>query len=53
MYASFIASGAGIRDGVRIGHVRHLDVAPTIAHLLGLELPTAAGVVMEAILDGR
>lgn len=50
MYASFIASGVGIREGIRVGHVRILDVAPTIARLLGLELPSATGTVMEEIL---
>ena len=50
MYPAFIASGVGIRDGIRVDHVRNLDVAPTIAYLLGLELPSAAGVAMEEIL---
>ena len=50
MYPAFIASGVGIREGIRVGHVRNLDVAPTIARLLGLELPSAAGVAMEEIL---
>ena len=49
MYTVFIASGAGIREGIRLGHVRNLDVADTIARLLGLELPSAAGVAMEEI----
>jgi predicted AlkP superfamily pyrophosphatase or phosphodiesterase len=50
MYPAFIASGAGIREGLRVGHVRNLDVAPTVARLLGLELPSATGAVMEKIL---
>ena len=50
MYPAFIASGVGIRKGIRVGHVRNLDVAPTVAYLLGLELPSAAGVVMEEVL---
>ena len=48
-FNEFIASGAGIREGIRLGHVRNLDVADTIARLLGLELPSAAGVAMEEI----
>jgi predicted AlkP superfamily pyrophosphatase or phosphodiesterase len=46
----FIAQGAGIRRGVKLGRVRNLDVAPTIAHLLDVALPTADGRVMEEIL---
>ncbi|MBI5769524.1 MAG: alkaline phosphatase family protein [Verrucomicrobia bacterium] len=46
----FLASGAGIKKGVKLDRVRNLDVAPTIAHLLGLALPTADGKVMNAIL---
>jgi predicted AlkP superfamily pyrophosphatase or phosphodiesterase len=46
----FLASGAGIRKGHKIQRVRNLDVAPTIAHLLGLTLPTADGKVMAEIL---
>jgi len=54
MYPIFVASGAGIRRGVRVGHVRNVDVAPTIARLLGLDLPTATGAVLEEVLsDGR
>ena len=46
----FLASGAGIKKGVKLDRVRNLDVAPTIAHLLGLSLPSADGKVMDAIL---
>jgi predicted AlkP superfamily pyrophosphatase or phosphodiesterase len=46
----FLAQGAGIKKGVKLDRVRNLDVAPTIAHLLGIALPTADGKVMEAIL---
>ncbi len=47
----FIASGAGIKKGVRLERVSNLDVAPTIARLLGVELPTADGRAMEEILS--
>lgn len=53
MYPAFVASGAGIRKGIRLGHVHNVDIAPTIARLLGLELPSATGVVMEEILTER
>lgn len=46
----FIASGAGIRPGQRVERVRNLDVAPTIARLLGLELGPVDGRVLEEIL---
>lgn len=43
MNSIFIASGAGVRPGVNIGTVSNLDVAATIAHLLGVALPTSIG----------
>lgn len=46
----FIAQGAGIRRGVKLARVRNLDVAPTIARLLDVALPTADGKAMEEIL---
>ena len=39
--AIFIASGAGIKSGGVLERVRNIDVAPTIAELLGLHLDTA------------
>lgn len=47
----FLASGAGIKKGVRLERVRNLDVAPTIARLLGVDLPGAEGRVLEEILS--
>ena len=41
MNAVFVASGAGLRQGVRLGEIANLDVAPTAAALLGLTLPSA------------
>jgi hypothetical protein len=52
MYSMLIFSGAGVKSGATIGHTRNLDVAPTIARLLGLELPSAKGQVMTAVLAG-
>jgi predicted AlkP superfamily pyrophosphatase or phosphodiesterase len=49
----FIASGAGIKKGVRLQRVRNVDVAPTIARLLGLELPNVDGRVLEEILESN
>ena len=49
----FVASGAGIKKGVRLERVRNLDVAPTIARLLDLKLPPPDGRVLEEILIDR
>lgn len=46
----FVASGAGIKPGVRLPRVRNLDVAPTIARLLDLDLRDVDGRVLEEIL---
>lgn len=50
MYTALVLSGRGIATGKRIGHVRNLDVAPTIAHLLGLELSDVEGRVLTEAL---
>lgn len=39
----FIASGRGVRPGVDLGTVSNIDIAPTIAKLLGISFPTAKG----------
>ena len=43
LHPIFIASGKGVRKGVKLGLVVNLNVAPTIANLLGIGLPTAKG----------
>jgi predicted AlkP superfamily pyrophosphatase or phosphodiesterase len=43
MQAIFIAWGAGVPKGVRLNSISNLDVAPTIAALLGLEMKQAKG----------
>ena len=48
--ALFIASGAGVKPAVRLGTIENVDVAPTIARLLGLQLAGADGRVLEEIL---
>ena len=51
MDAIFIASGAGIRANCVVDRVRNLDVAPTIAALLGIHMPTdIQGHVLSEIL---
>jgi predicted AlkP superfamily pyrophosphatase or phosphodiesterase len=50
MYGSFIASGAGIKKGVKLGDISNMDVAPTIAAVLGLEMKDVDGRVLKEIL---
>jgi predicted AlkP superfamily pyrophosphatase or phosphodiesterase len=50
MQAIFIAWGSGIKPGVRLGTISNLDVAPTIAALLGIELRNATGRPLTGIL---
>ena len=51
MHATFVAAGAGIKSGVRLKTIRNIDVAPTIARLLGVPLPSAEGRVLTEILS--
>ena len=51
--ALFIAAGAGIRQGVTLGVIDNVDVAPTMAELLGLNLPNVDGKVLSEILSTR
>ena len=43
MQATFIAAGTGIRSGTTIKSLNNIDVAPTIARLMGLKLENADG----------
>ncbi len=47
----FIASGYGIRKGVKLPRVANLDVAPTLATFLGVKLPNPDGRVLTEILS--
>ena len=49
MQAIFIASGAGIPRGVQLGQISNLDVAPTIAALLGIKMRRTQGHAIEQI----
>jgi predicted AlkP superfamily pyrophosphatase or phosphodiesterase len=51
MNAIFVASGSGIRSGVRTGVIPNVDVAPTIARLLGIAMPDIQGKPRTEILD--
>lgn len=50
MRASLIISGKGIKTGRRIEYARMIDIAPTIARLLGLEMKTARGRVLSEVI---
>jgi len=51
MNAVFVAAGAGIRQGEQLGIFENIQVAPTIAHLLGVDLPSATGKPLTGILE--
>jgi predicted AlkP superfamily pyrophosphatase or phosphodiesterase len=51
MHATFIACGAGIRAGARLKSIENIDVAPTIACLLRITLPSAEGRVVKELLS--
>jgi predicted AlkP superfamily pyrophosphatase or phosphodiesterase len=50
LHATFVAWGAGIKPGVRLGEISNTDVAPTIAKLLGFSIPNAEGKVLKEAL---
>jgi predicted AlkP superfamily pyrophosphatase or phosphodiesterase len=41
--ASFLAAGPGLPHGVNLGEIQMIDIAPTLASLVGLTLPDAEG----------
>lgn len=43
MNAVFIASGRGVKPGTKLPVIENIDVAPTVAKLLGVELPNVDG----------
>ncbi|WP_417378438.1 alkaline phosphatase family protein [Gimesia sp.] len=52
MLATLVINGFGIKPGTKLGKVQSIDVAPTMARLLGVELPTAQGKpLMPALQD--
>lgn len=53
LHAIFGAIGAGIKKGTRIPPVRSIDVAPTVAYLLGVKPPiNAAGLPILTAIKG-
>lgn len=53
MHTGLIAAGAGLRAGVPLPLVRQIDLAPTIARLLGFEMPDADGVPVVGVLAAK
>lgn len=51
MNAIFVASGAGIPAGLRLPSVENVDLAPTVARLLGVPLEQASGTVIEPLVQ--
>jgi predicted AlkP superfamily pyrophosphatase or phosphodiesterase len=51
--ALFIASGRGIKRGVTLDVIDSIDIAPTAARLLGVDLPSVEGKVLTAILSAQ
>ena len=49
--ALFIASGRGIKRGVTLDVIDNVDVAPTAARLLGIDMRDTDGKVLEQILS--
>lgn len=50
MRAALIASGRGIKPGVKVEYARLMDIAPTIARLLGLEMRATRGKVISEVI---
>jgi predicted AlkP superfamily pyrophosphatase or phosphodiesterase len=47
----FVAWGAGLRRSLRVPRMRQVDVAPTLAALLGVQLPEAEGQILIGLFD--
>ncbi|HEY1084834.1 MAG TPA: alkaline phosphatase family protein [Prosthecobacter sp.] len=49
----FIASGKGVKKGIVLPRMANLDIAPTMARILGIQLPDTDGRVLEEILEKK
>lgn len=49
MHATFVAAGKGIKPDTKLKLINNVDVAPTIAHLLGLKMTADGRVLKEAL----
>ncbi|MEP7273873.1 MAG: alkaline phosphatase family protein, partial [Acidobacteriota bacterium] len=50
MRATLVMAGRGIKPGVRLEFARLVDIAPTVSRMLGLELRTSRGRVLNEVL---
>lgn len=50
LHATFVAWGAGIKRGARLGEIDNTCVAPTVAKLMNLSLPSSKSRPLNAIL---
>ena len=53
MYPSLVLAGDGVKKAVTLPHARNLDIAPTIAKLLGLEMPDVEGSPLNEALETK
>lgn len=51
LHTGFVAEGAGVRKGAWVEEMRLIDVAPTVAKLLGLEMGRVEGAAVDALLQ--
>ncbi len=51
LHATFVAAGAGINKATNLGEIQNLDVAPTIAALLRINLPNTDGSPLDRALS--
>jgi predicted AlkP superfamily pyrophosphatase or phosphodiesterase len=50
LLATCVVWGAGVKPGTELGKVSNLSIAPTIARILGVALPTADGEPLQKLL---
>jgi hypothetical protein len=50
MYPILVLSGAGVKRNVNLPHAKNVDIAPTIAQLLGIQLENVSGKVLRDAL---
>jgi predicted AlkP superfamily pyrophosphatase or phosphodiesterase len=53
MNAIFVASGAGIRTGTKLGVIDNADLAPTVARLLGVPMAGVSGRALTEITEAQ
>ena len=51
LHAIFVAWGVGIKPRTKIGEIKNTDVAPTMAKILQVDLPSAEGRALNKILS--